>query len=101
MNDEEFRLRIDRPVFDQTLLDEKFKYVRPEKRKRLDVVKTCLKKNFTPSKKCFLNAILTKLTIINLFRTYKLRYVLKDFMSGLTVGIIQIAPSGFKILIIY
>lgn len=91
--EENLNLRIDRPVCDQKSLTERFRYAQPETKNFTEVIKKRLKKSCKPSKKCILDVVLTKITIINLFRTYKLRYILKDFMSGLTVGIIQIAPS--------
>jgi hypothetical protein len=37
--------------------------------------------------------IMNRIPFINLIRTYKLSYLLKDIIAGLTVGVIQIAPS--------
>lgn len=90
---DQINLVIDRPIFNETTFREKFKYAQPVKRKPFQIVKSRLKRHFKPSRKCVINAFLSKFTIINLFLTYKPKYILKDFMSGLTVGIIQIAPS--------
>ena len=96
INDEKLGLKIERPVFNEAKLKARFKFVEPEKKRFIDVVKSRVKKTFKPSKACFLETLINKLPIIDLFRTYKLKYAFKDFLSGLTVGIIQIAPSEFS-----
>lgn len=90
-------LKIERPVLNNVKLHEKFKYVEPVNKTLLEKGKAAVKRHFTPSKTCLLEGLLKKLPIIDLFLTYKLKYVVKDFLSGLTVGIIQIAPSTFSL----
>lgn len=86
-------MKIERPVLNEVRLREKFKFVKPEKKKFIETVKAKLKKKFQPSKTCFLETLYRKLPVIDLFLSYKLKFLIKDFMAGLTVGIIQIAPS--------
>jgi hypothetical protein len=89
-------LKIERPVLNYVKFREKYKFVEPKKKKFLERAKASVIDKWTPSKKCLLEGLIAKLPIIDLFRTYKLRYILKDSMSGLTVGIIQIAPSIYN-----
>lgn len=51
------------------------------------------KVSFRPSRSCVTNFVLQRIPVINVVRNYKLSYLLKDIMAGLTVGVIQIAPS--------
>lgn len=52
------------------------------------------KRRLKPSKSCMGDFILERFPFINMLRNYKLNYLLKDLISGLTVGVIQIAPSN-------
>jgi hypothetical protein len=89
-------LKTERPVYNEVKFSNDFRL--------LDEATTTKEKKNKPSpfrkrlkvsKKCLADFLVAKLPIIDLFATYKLDYLVKDFMSGLTVGIIQIAPSTF------
>ena len=93
--EEEALIRTERPVYNLVKFQETFPVRTKAKRKRnvRTVVNGAFRKRLKPSKTCMVNFTLHRLPIINLFRNYKLNYLLKDFVSGLTVGVIQIAPS--------
>lgn len=48
-----------------------------------------------PTKKCFANILLKKLPIIQWLPKYRIKEnILKDVFAGITIGILQIAPSN-------
>ncbi len=57
--------------------------------------KNYIKKNFSPSKSCAFEFILAHFPIIEMVRTYKAKYFLRDLIGGFTVGAMQIAPSSY------
>jgi hypothetical protein len=54
-----------------------------------------MKKNYKPSRECTKRYIINRLPIIDwLFRNYNVReYLLKDIVTGLTIGVVQIPQS--------
>lgn len=89
-------IRTERPVYNLAKFQEAYPSKASDGVKRQDVrakMQGAFKKYLKPSKSCLGAFMLHRLPFINLFRNYKLNYLLKDFVSGLTVGVIQIAPS--------
>jgi hypothetical protein len=90
---EEFTIRINRNHFDQRKYSEHFK-TRPLVIHNLFTsFKNYSKKYFKPTKSCGLQFLLELFPVINLVQTYKLKYVLRDTIGGITIGAMQIAPS--------
>lgn len=58
--------------------------------------KRCLSKKFTPNRNCFLNFMRRRFPFTRWIFEYNLKEnILKDLIAGLTVGVIQIAPSKY------
>lgn len=77
---------------DQT--DDKLDGGKPARSGMLSTIrKKIRKRRLKPTKSCMGEILQDRLPFINMLRTYKLNYFLKDVMSGLTLGVIQIAPS--------
>lgn len=52
------------------------------------------RRRLKPTRDCMSQFIFERIPFFNMLRNYKLNYILKDLMGGLTVGVIQIAPSN-------
>ena len=62
-------------------------------------ISSYVKKKYKPSKTCMIGFVNSKLPILNWTRKIDLKNdLLKDLIVGLTVGVIQIAPSKLKLV---
>jgi hypothetical protein len=95
---EDLNFKIERPVYNEVKLQDHFHIesssLHNEDRSLVNLAKRKLRKKLKPSMACLTQSVVSKLPVIDLVRTYQLKYLLKDVISGLTVGIIQIAPSA-------
>ena len=48
-----------------------------------------------PSKDCMLDLLFKILPFISVIKDYKIKYIFKDIIGGVTIGAMQIAPSNF------
>lgn len=88
---------IERPVYNEKTLQTDYSLVDGSKIDELELFKSTksyLKKHFVPSKTCIKNFAFTKLPILGWITKYDFKHdILKDLIAGLTVGVIQIAPT--------
>ena len=90
----------DRPFYNEKLLKEKYSVSDDLELGKDEVfrhVKSYFNRRYKPSKKCTIDFLHSKLPIVNWIRKIDFKNdILKDLVAGLTVGVIQIAPSKHK-----
>lgn len=94
---QEHKISIDRPVYNDNLLKEKYLYNDEFKLKEENILhntKNYFVKHYKPNKTCMHNFLLDRFPIAKWIAKYDIKHdILKDLIAGLTVGVIQIAPS--------
>ena len=85
---------VKRPVYDYNSYRRSYSVVDLDKVNLFAESKKLLKRKLHVDRDCTKKFLFTHLPVINLFRNYKLRENLfRDLVGGITVGVIQIAPS--------
>jgi hypothetical protein len=89
-----FRFQVNRPGFSQKELENNYTFNKYKSDNAWIGFKNYVIKYYTPSQGCFKEYITNRLSIIRLFKTYDIRKnLLKDFIGGLTIGVVQIPQS--------
>lgn len=93
----EQRIHLDRQCFNDLALKEKHSFNDENNLNELDLVqntKKYLNKHYKPNRTCMKNFLFDRFPILKWIIKYDLKHdILKDLIAGLTIGIIQIAPS--------
>lgn len=89
-------VKIERPAYNYTKFKDEFevKDVAVKGKTVRTCLNECLEKRHKPSKKYMKEQLFRRLPFLNIIRIYRLKFLLRDVLSGLTVGVIQIAPSN-------
>lgn len=88
-------IKFERSAYNYTKFKQEFD-INPEEEQENAItrLKESIGRTLSPSKSCMTRQLTRRLPVINLVRTYRLKFLLRDVLSGLTVGVIQIAPSN-------
>ena len=85
---------VKRPVYDYNAYKNSYSVVDLDNVNLLAESKKLLRRKLHVDRDCTKKFLFTHLPVINLFRNYKIRENLfRDLVGGITVGVIQIAPS--------
>lgn len=90
----EHRIVIDRPNLNEKLFQEKYTLQKFKSENVLNGSKNYIKKYYTPNPSCMKRFLFDRVPIIKWIKEYNIRQcLLKDLISGLTIGVVQI-PQG-------
>ncbi len=93
-NTQSHKVQINRDGFNEISLHEKYSF---QKFKTENVCRSTLNyvnKNYKPSRNCMKRYVSNRLPIIEWVRSYNIKeYLLKDIITGLTIGVVQIPQS--------
>jgi hypothetical protein len=81
--------------FSQKDLEKKYRFYSYKSENAWIGFKHYLTKYYTPSTNCMKQYVVNRFPIITLIKNYKIKkYLAKDFISGITIGVVQIPQSN-------